>query len=220
MTKLLMKTLVLAASLVALFALPASAQIHGIDYVGYGWHDGVPVKAIGDEFMFAGVANGIDPVFGIDLETEELTLYVYGLLITSEVDLGGGVTAVTYSGGYLEMYNESTPNAAWGINPPNATVPSTFIDGSLFFSGEFTSMTIYFLPGGGGNFEGNLNGIAGTMIDASCTGCVYTWGGTFDTDATVTIPEGYELQVDGVLEVDAAVSTSQATWGAVKALYN
>ncbi len=219
MTKLFMKTLVLAAFLVALFALPAFAQIHSVDYVGYGWDSGVPGKALGDEFHFVGIADYVDPVFGVDLGTEELTFHVFGLLVVSEVDLGGTLM-VTYSGGYMEIYQDGAMNADWGINPPNLTAPGTFSDGSLFFSGEFTDMTLFHFPGGGGNFEGNLNGIAGTMIDGSCTGCVYTWGGTFSTDAGAQIPEGYSLQVDGVLEIDAAVSTDEASWGSVKALYN
>lgn len=219
MTKSFMKALVLAASLVALFAVPAAAQIHSIDYVGYGWTTGGPTKAIGDGFDFVGVADYVDPVFGVNLAAEELTFHVYGLLVVSEVDLGGTLM-VTYSGGYMEIYQDGAMNADWGINPPNLTAPATFADGSLFFAGEFTDMTMFVFPSGGGNFEGNLNGIAGTMIDGSCTGCVYTWGGAFSTDAGAQIPEGYGLQVDGVLEIDAAVSVDQAAWGSVKALYN
>ena len=151
--------------------------------------------------------------------TEELTFHVYGLIVASEMDLGG-TTMVTYSGGYMEIYEDSAMNADWGVFPPNATVPSTFADGSLFFSGEFASMTMFVFATGGGTFEGSLNGIAGSMIDQSCTGCVYTWGGAFNEDANAQIPDGYSLQVDGVLEIDAAVPVDNASWDAVKALYN
>ena len=57
------------------------------------------------------------------------------------------------------------------------------------------------------------------MIDESCVGCAYTWGGGFTTDANAQMPEGYDLQIDGVFEIEAAVSTEDATWGSLKALY-
>lgn len=218
MIKSFSKVMVLAIFVAALFAVPALAQIHSIDYVGYGWTAG-PVKALGDEFNFVGAASQLDPIFGVDLLTEELTFHVYGLIVSAETDLGGTLM-VTYSGGYMEIFQDPSMNSDFGINPPNATAPSTFSDGTLFFSGEFTDMTMFVFPSGNGSFEGNLNGVAGTMIDESCSGCVYTWGGSFYVDSGAQIPEGYDLQVDGVLEIDAAVPVDQASWDAVKALYN
>lgn len=217
MTKSFTKKLVLAISIASLFAVPAAAQMHAIDYVGYGWTSGA-AKAIGDEFLFVGAASQVDPIFEIDLLSEELTFYVYGLLVAAETDLGGTLM-VTYSGGYMEIYQDAAMNSDFGINPPNPTVPSTFTDGTLFFSGEFTDMTMFIFPDGNGTFEGNLNGIAGTMIDGSCTGCVYTWGGSFYVDSGAQIPEGYDMQLDGVLEIDAAVPADEASWDSVKALY-
>lgn len=211
--------LVLAASLILVFALPAYAQISQIDYIGYGWETSQPLKAVGDEFHFLGVADYVDPIFSVDLGVEELTLHAYGLLVASSVDLGG-VQMVTYVGGYMEIYQDTSNNADWGINPPNATAPSSFADGTLFFAGEFTDMVMFFSPDGTGTFEGNLDGISGTMIDTSCTGCVYTWGGAFDGSSGAQLIEGYSLQVDGVLEIDAAVSTDATTWDSVKALYS
>ena len=220
MTISLSRLLVLAAMLVAVFAFPASAQISIIDYIGYGWETGgFPVSDPGDELHFVGITDYLDPVFEVDLAVDELTLHVFGLLSIGEMDLGG-VTMVNYTGGYMEIYQDSAKNADWGINPPNVTVPGTFADGELFFGGEFTSLTIYYYPEGNGTYTGNLNGINGTMLDTSCTGCVYTWGGAFTWDSGAQILDGYDLQIDGALEIDAAVSTESATWGSVKSLYN
>ena len=58
------------------------------------------------------------------------------------------------------------------------------------------------------------------MIDDVCTGCVYTWGGNFLPDTGAQIPDGYDLQVDGVFEIEEAVSTENASWGSLKALFN
>ena len=34
------------------------------------------------------------------------------------------------------------------------------------------------------------------------------------------IPDGYDIQIDGVFEIERAVSTEDASWGSVKALFN
>jgi hypothetical protein len=212
--------LVLAALIVAVFAFPVFAQISTIDYTGFAWETNGGLKAVGDEFHFVGAANHLDAIFGIDLTVDELTFHVYGLLSTGDIDVGGGVIMVTYTGGFMEIYQDSSQNADWGINPPNPTVPATFADGDLFFSGAFTDMTMFFTPDGGGSFAGNLNGLSGSAIDASCTGCVYTWGGAFSVDAGAQIPEGYAYQVVGALEIDEAVTVDESSWGSVKALYS
>lgn len=219
MTKLLQNPLLLALLLVALFAFPASAQVNSIDYLGYGWNTSV-VKTVGDEFNVVATAVSLDAAFGVDLLTEELTFYVYGLIVATEMDMSGTLIQ-TYSGGHMEIYRDAAMNADFGVNPPNPTAPSTFNDGTLFFSGDFVDMTMLITPTGNGTFEGNLNGTGGTMIDGSCSGCVYTWGGAFTTAAAnAQVPEGYDMQVDGVLEIDAAVSTDEVSWDAVKALYS
>ena len=65
-----------------------------------------------------------------------------------------------------------------------------------------------------------LDGLAGTIIDSVCSDCVYTWGGAFTLDAGAQIPEGYDLQIDGLFEIDAAVPAESVSWGSVKALFN
>ena len=58
------------------------------------------------------------------------------------------------------------------------------------------------------------------MIDDVCTGCVYTWGGNFSDPSGAQIPDGYDLQVDGVFEIEQSVPTEESSWGSVKALFN
>ncbi len=215
----------MAMVLVVVFAIPAFGQTSVIDYYGYAWETGgFPPSDAGDVLIFTGVGNYADPVFGVDIGpggTEELTFYMYDLVSTGEVDIGGGTLMINYTGGLLEIYRDSAMNADWGINPPNPTSPSTFIDGTLFFLGSFTSMTMFLNPVSGGSYEGFLNGLGGTMIDEVCTGCVYTWGGSFVPASTgAQVPDGYDLQVDGVFEIEEAVSTEDTSWGSVKALFN
>ncbi len=211
----------MALLLVVAFAIPAFGQASAIDYYGFAWETGgFPPSDPGDVLIFTGVGNAADPVFGVDLDNEEITFYMYDLVSTGSMDIGGGTLMINYTGGYLEIYRDAAMNADWGISPPNPTSPSSFVDGALFFKGSFNSMTAFLNPGGDGSYEGSLDGIGGTMIDDVCTGCVYTWGGNFTPPSGAQIPEGYDIQIDGVFEIEEAVSTEDRSWGSVKALFN
>jgi len=211
----------LAMVLVVAFALPAFGQLSAIDYFGYAWETGgFPPSNAGDVLVFTGVADFADPIFGVDLANEELTFYMYDLGSAGEVDIGGGVVMINYVGGFLEIYRDAAMNADWGIAPPNPTSPSTFMDGTLYFQGSFNSLTVFLNPGGDGAYEGSLDGIGGEMIDSVCTECVFTWGGNFVGAAGAQIPDGYDIQVDGVFQIEQAVPTEGTTWGSVKALFN
>lgn len=211
----------MALVLVVAFALPAFGQSSTIDYYGYAWETGgFPPSNAGDVLVFTGVADFADPIFGVDLANEELTFYMYDLGSAGEVDIGGGVVMINYVGGFLEIYRDAAMNADWGIAPPNPTSPSTFMDGTLYFQGSFNSLTVFLNPGGDGAYEGSLDGIGGEMIDSVCTECVFTWGGNFVGATGAQIPDGYDLQVDGVFQIEQAVPTVGTTWGSVKALFN
>ncbi len=182
-----------------LCATAVFAQTPTIDYLGFGWETGgMPPSAPGDEFVFVGVADNADPLFGVDL---------------------GGYTMVTYTGGTMDIWADSAMNADWGVNPPNGTAPSTFNDGTLYFRGAFTSFTVFMSAAGAGSFEGNLDGVEGELIGDVCTDCAYSWGGIFSQEAGAQIPTGYDFQMDGVFEVDPAIGNDDATWSDLKSLY-
>jgi len=201
-------------------AVPASGQVPAIDYVGFGWETSLlPPSLAGDELVYVGVADDIDPLYGVDLGAVELTFHAYGLISTGETDLGGGNVMVAYTGGTLDIFIHDFGDAAWGVNPPNAVAPSTFNNGELFFRGAFSSFTVYLTAGGAGSFDGLLDGVDGDLIDDMCEDCAYTWGGIFTTETGAQIPEGYDFQLDGEFEVDPAVSNQDASWSRVKSLY-
>jgi hypothetical protein len=211
----------MALMLVVALAAPAFGQASAIDYYGYAWETGgFPPSDAGDVLVFTGVADAADPVFSVDFGVEELTFYMYDLVSTGAFDIGGGTLMINYVGGFLEIYRDGAMNADWGVAPPNATSPGTFVDGTLYFQGSFNSMTVFLNPAGDGSYEGTLDGLGGEMIDEVCTGCVYTWGGNFSDPSGAQIPDGYDLQVDGVFEIEEAVSTEDTSWGSVKALFN
>lgn len=219
MTKLTFPAL-LGLGLLAALAMPAGAQYADIDYLGYSWEDGgFPPSNPGDVLELVVAADFCDPVFGVDLMMTELTFYAYGMVSTGEFDMGGGITMIAYTGGTLEIWMDPAKNADFGINPPNATVPSTFTDGTLFFEGAFTDFALFLAADGSGSFEGNLDGLDGMILSQVCAGCAYTWGGAFTPQSGAFVPEGYDLQIDGVFEIDISVPETEATWGSVKALY-
>jgi len=209
-----------AVLLLTVFAAPGFGQNPEIDYLGYAWETGgYPPSDVGDELIIVGVSNLIDAIFGYDLNIGEVTFHIFDLISTGGVDVGGGTEMVMYSGGTMEIYFDTSYNADWGIDPPNATSPSTFNDGLLLFRGAFTSMTMFYDADGNGAFEGYLDGLAGEFLEDLCSDCAYTWGGSFTRNSGAQIPDGYDLQIDGIFELDGAVANEESTWGGVKSLY-
>lgn len=212
----------LALLLSTLSPSAASAGIAVVDYVGFGWEtDGLAASQPGDVFSVANVVTQIDPRFGVNLGSAEATLFITGLTSQGAVtDPGTGVTTITYAGGTLAIYGDASRNHDWGTYPANGTVPSTFTDGSLVFSGTFSSFTLSLLPSGAGIYEGLLNGTGGSALAYPCSGCAYTFAGTFGAPTSAQIPAGYDVQVDGTLELEGAVPAETMNWGSLKQLYN
>jgi len=203
-------------------AAPAQVVCEGatvlLDYVGYGWETGgILPSNPGDVFEFTAVTTNLDPIFGVDLLTEEVTVYVSGLISTGQFNTGSSYL-VGYVGGHIEVYSDGAQDADWGVFPPNAQL-STFTNGTLLFEGNFTSFTVQMDLGGvAGAFEGLIDGVGGTVANA-CTDCAFTFGGIFG-DAIAQLPDGYDLQIDGTLEVCETVQTTEQSFGSIKALYN
>lgn len=212
----------LGALALGLLALAAPARAAEVDYVGYAWETGGLAASLpGDELAIATVVTQIDPLFGVDLGAREATLYIDGLASQGAVlDPSSGATTITYSGGALALHAGPARNHAWGTNPANATVPSTFTDGDLVFSGVFTGFVVTLLPSGVGIFEGIVDGTGGSALAGPCANCAYTFAGTFAAPTGAQLPAGYDLQVDGVLSVESAVAVETMNWGSLKGLFH
>ncbi|MBU0743100.1 hypothetical protein KKG45_10865 [bacterium] len=214
------KSCIAVLLLLTAFAAPGLGQNPAIDYLGFAWETGgfLPSES-GDILWMTGTAGAIDPVFGIDLGVQEVTFYMYDLVSQGEVNVGGNNVMINYAGGYLDIYRDAAMNADWGVYPPNATSPGTFVDGTLMFRGAFTYLTVFVNLVGNGAYEGALDGIDGEILSEVCYDCAYTWGGTFLKGTGAQIPDGYDLQVDGLFELDGAIADEISTWGGVKSLY-
>lgn len=214
------KIAVLAISALLFGAGAATAAV--VDYVGYGWETGgLSASAPGDELSVATVVTQIDPLFGVDLGAVEATLFIEGLSSQGAVvNNMNGTTTISYTGGTIAIYAGADRNHDWGVNPANGTVPSTFTDGDLVFSGAFTSFILIMQSSGLGVFEGYIDGTGGSALAGPCTGCAYTFAGSFTLPTGAQIPSGYDMQIDGVLEVESAVGTETVNFGTLKQFFN
>jgi hypothetical protein len=196
-----------------------------IDYQGYAWETGgFPPSNVGDVMNMVALVDDLDPIFGVNIFVDELSVYANGLMSTGQVNFGGGFFGISYNGGGLQLWQDQTPDAVFGTGPfPSATVPSTFTNGTLFLSGFFTSFFMFYDTNFGvGSYEGfvTFNGgtalgtVQGLQVDA------FTYGGTLDTNASGgNVPAGYSLQVDGVIEAEIIVAVEEKSWGQIKNLF-
>jgi hypothetical protein len=218
------KISLLLAVAVCLGSGTARAQNALIDFQGYAYETGgFPVSDPGDTLRIVGVVDDIDSRFGVNLGSEEVTLFVNNLISTGQVDLGGGLLSIAYTdGGNIDLYRDPAMDHDYGINPPNGTAPSTFVNGSLLLGGTLNSFFLFLdTASGTGAYEANVvftsgSGLA-TLGQLNASG--YTFGGVFTTSAGASVPEGYDLQVDGVIEVEVVVGVEQSSWSAVKGLF-
>jgi hypothetical protein len=75
---------------------------------------------------------------------------------------------------------------------------------------------------GSGAYEADASFTAGsglaTLNQIQANG--YTFGGTLDANGSGgNLPAGYDLQVDGVIEVEVIVGVEDQSWSHIKGLY-
>jgi hypothetical protein len=183
-----------------------------------------------------GVLQGVGIVSSFDVPFQDLnandpnkeyTFYFHNLVSLGTVTYGspGLQFYVTdYTGGTFELYEGSPRNSVFAPNPPNAQVPSTYIDGTLILAGSFTrfeTQTNDFTANQVGNMEGEINWTGGTLLDRTnrggqpCPG-LFTGGITWRPD--VLIP-GYIFRHDGKIDLNCPTPADPSSWGRIKAQY-
>jgi hypothetical protein len=195
----------------AVGAINAQAQMI-VDYRGHLYEE-TTVTAVG-------TVQSLETPLTADLVTNEYTWVMEDL--TADPPLSSMTSAgyVTLSGGRFSIYEDPGKNADYGINPPNATAPATFQDGTLYLTGSFINLSMWWDPVNRmGNFDGVISFDGGSHL-AEVNPSVYK-GWTFagvTTNPYAAIPEGYFQAVDGEVFI-APVPTEESTWGKIKNMY-
>lgn len=215
------------AFLVASFALGtvgsrmADAQILLVDYVGFDYEDPDPDPS---QFGEAGSGyNGVGEVPGIFAPlvsdpSKEHSYFITGLLQTN-TQVFGTFLVIDYSPGTLSVYEDSSTPLTYGINPPNATAPSTFTDGDQILTGTLTNFRFVFNTANGtGSYEASFEATGGTQIGNIPLNQRKGWTFAGATSNSTGIPQGYYHQIDGQVFLDNTPTPGiNTTWGKLKA---
>ena len=215
---------ILPVAVLCLGTVPAAAQNLLFDYVGFDYESPDP-----DPNTFGEIGAGYNglgdvPVLLAPLSPDtsmfQYTYAISGLTVLSR-DVVGDFVIIDYTGsGVLQIYEDSKTtgtNRDYGDNPPNATAPSSFTDGTLFLEGDLTGFQFIFNTAtGSGSYEGVFNASGGSQLPSipedERTG--WTFAGATEND--LNIPEGYYHQIDGQVFLNKPSPVERTTWGRIK----
>lgn len=193
---------------------------------------GSSLTVVGLITLFCAPLNGNVP----NLPTTEYSFVWSGLTSTANTIeatyiVNGKKWDTDYTGGNFYIYEDSPADAPrettpMPANPPNATVPVNFQDGTLILEGTIPTLhTIVTRTNNtataiwGGSFSGTYAFTGGTqygLVAGSGTNVLNgNWCGKYPSGCT---PTGYTAHPNG--KYDYAVTDVQSsTWGAIKQLY-
>ena len=230
-------TTMAATLMLAAVAVPARAIGPVIDWdPAYFWQTGgeptnLPaggiLQAVGIVSLFGPPLDFLNP----SMATNEYTFYIDGAESqgTTSVSAGSNVVYTTfYTGGTFTMYADPAMDAVFTPDPPNADVPSTFLQvPPPLLIGTFTSLQVTtnnFTTFQVGSIEGEIAWTGGTLIEyfagpggANCPG-LFTGGATWNTTPGIGIP-GYLFRHDGKIDLQCPTPTRKSSWGQLKTLY-
>ena len=182
--------------------------------------------AVGEGYNVVGFVTAFGPLLSPYVDSSnEYTNQIFNLAVASHFYLGGFFEADFANGGRARYFADPISggtHADYGVNPPNATSPSTFNDGSMRLGGNIDAfvLTINFnVSPANGSFQGNMTVDEGPdlIYVPVPQRAGWTIGGTAG-QVNPTMPAGYDNQVTGECKVQS-VPTTHKTWGALKALY-
>jgi len=220
--------LLLLASLVA-FASSAAADQLLFSFTGFDYENpniSGTYLDLGEGYNVVGFMTSAGPLLNpyVDTSTYEYTFYLRNLSVIARFFTSPNLTVEFANNGRGSYYADALSGgtaATYGTNPPNATAPSTFIDGSERITGEVDNFVlVYNFSTNQGSFGGNMtiDGGADVIYVPAAQRAGWTLGGLLG-QPNPTIPAGYNHQADGECDIPDPTAAHSATWGAIKSLY-
>lgn len=216
----------LAVSLLAsAWALPAGAVNLLADYRGFDYEPtkvGPAFGDVGNTYAVLATVPQLGAPLVYNFGLNEYTVTITGLTSTNKAALGT-FDIITYAGGTVSVYCDLLSGgtvANYGVNPPNATAPSSFNDGTNILIGTLSSFQVVFDNATRtGSFEGDLTFTGGTQIGNFPTNQRTGWTFAGVTGNSPITPQGYLHQVDGSIYLDNPVPVEAKTWSSIKAQF-
>ena len=212
-------------------AMTISAQARAdqflADFRGFDYEDPNNTPGfgnIGDGYNSLGFVTQVNPVLLTANFTNNEYTYQFKDLSAIATDAAPPYLFVFYNNGRVRIFEDPKAGgtaADYGVNPPNATAPPTFTDGTLILGGVVSNFVLTLdLTNNNGSFNGDITfdegSQQGTIPPAQLNG--WSFAGLTSGSATGT-PSGYSHQVDGEVRVPGVTPAYGTSWGKVKNLY-
>jgi hypothetical protein len=219
-----MRKMLIVLSLVLLLPCVLAAQEEQEWIAIYGHTYFTPPEMVGTVttvVAFLEPPAGFSYPFSVDFGAYEYTFYFQSTITSVVPDMF--TTEITYADAEFYIYEDPSENGDYGVNPPNATSPSTFQDGTLILQGTFFNIL---------RSDDNFGFVEPTIV----ADCVFTGGtkfgeliqggdwvmhGGLSTDPFSTnIPTGYQQAwITKIFYTGDPVSVQSSTWGCIKSLF-
>lgn len=225
MKRLVTPLALLATLVLGLAPAPVRAQTLIFDYVGFDYEspDFAPgFGEVGSGYVGLGLVPNIFAPLVSDTSSNQYTYVISGLQ-SSSVQTFGSFQLITYTSGTISIYEDSktsgTP-AVFAANPPNATAPGSFTDGTLYLSGTLTGFQFVLnTVNGSGSYEAACVFNGGSNLSDIPPSDRNGWTFAGSTGNANNIPPGYAHQIDGQNFITIPTSAASGSWGALKRRY-
>jgi hypothetical protein len=207
---------------IGLAFLPSGVAAQGQEQISmYGYSYFTPPEMIGTVTTVVGRLEppvGFTYPFSVNFNAYEYTFYVQTTIVG--IDTTPFSVDYYYSDAEIFIYEDATKNSNYGVNPPNATSPSTFRNGTLALHGTFSNVVRSDDPFGW--FDPTLISECaftdGTKFHELVQGPNWVMhGGLLLND--FTLPVGYRHSWVMKIFFEGPVSVTPSTWGYIKALF-
>lgn len=227
MNRSILRLLAALLAVCAVSAAPARAQTLLFDYVGFDFEspdlNPAVFGAVGDGYQGVGEVPVLYAPLVFDMSLNQYTYHFDGLTAATRTSIPPFVI-IDYAGpATLTIYEDPISGgtaADYGTNPPNATAPPSFVDGTAILIGDLTNFRFVFNTSNNtGSFEADFEAVGGSQIGNIPLNERLGWTFAGATGNSATIPTGYDHQIDGQTFLNPPVSNRSGTWGDIKARY-